>query len=141
MRVEVGRNPDVNSESKPNDPLDAILRLVCDRVADRLRDVVPGSQASPPTFVTVTSEAVRRGCTPRELRATCRALGVPLRQDGPKAWVCPSELDKALGGLPTMSTATTGMPSSVTRKTVSATTDNLDRQVALACGGRPRRRS
>jgi hypothetical protein len=102
--------------------LNALLDALADRVAERLRDVPTRCAPAPSLYVTVAHEATCRGLTPRELRATCRAHGVPVRQDGPRAWVAPGELDRALECLPCAEDAATRSPKK----------DELDEQVSLS---------
>lgn len=61
----------------------------------------PANSASPPAWVTLASEAARRGMSTSAMRHWCHRRNVTIREGSHKdAWVSPAEVDRAIEGLP-----------------------------------------
>ena len=66
-----------------------------------LRGVDASASNDGPRFVSLASEAARRGYSTRSFRAWCVRRGVPIREGSHReAWVSPADVDRAIEGLP-----------------------------------------
>lgn len=64
-----------------------------------VRDALPANDR--PAWVTLASEAQRRGHSTTAFRRWCERHGVQIRQESHRdAWVSPAEVDRAVEGLP-----------------------------------------
>jgi len=72
-----------------------------------LREEAPAN-ADRPAWVTLSSEAARRGMSTSAMRAWCYRRKVVIREGSHKdAWVSPAEVDRAIEGLPLAKRPTT----------------------------------
>lgn len=67
----------------------------------RVMREAPANNAALPAWVTLATEAQRRGMSTSAMRAWCHRHGVTIREGSHKdAWVSPAEVDRAIEGLP-----------------------------------------
>lgn len=87
-----------------NDP----LRHLGQALLDALRALPPTNDV-PPEWVALDAEAKRRGKSTRQFRAWCSSHGVEIRQENHRdAWVRPADVDRAVAGMPVVSSPTRG---------------------------------
>ena len=88
----------------PDDPAQRLGQALLDALR-----TLPGNSTDHPEWIALAAEAKRRGKSTRQFRAWCRDHGVEIRQDNHRdAWVRPTDVDRAVAGMPLAAQPTRG---------------------------------